>query len=1827
MSSILKKKYKKPVDLQGKITAQDYYAELKKVSKKLPEGKDIPFFYIPEFKFKPDPKSDEEVDIKPLLWVGEMTSTWMRILKPKLKYASGVFKAADDPLWKDKSLLQLTFEDGNGAKPLIAKKVERYVRKAIRLKVKFAFPTEDQEATDILEESTKVGASTTSPYTRIVQLFKQYQAVGLLQKMLYLVKLNELFEEWEKYDSSLKSESQGNNVEKIKDYLEKVITQTVTSIENLISPMVRRYQSEVNNYLNNKDIEDQDDKIDKLIQKIFEIEKLQGKIINVLKVINQVSGVSNWFSKHFSKLSDLKGKLNREEGALKQLLIKIEAALKDANVDKDAWGLDDDKLAIGLNDLVGIESMSDLPNDVEEALEEYLKLLSQGGDVESKAQELQDASLEILEAVGDLNAKDHPWVEALKHQVWTAKDELGEYLYDRDNYQQIQKLYTTFSEKRLAFDQGGDTAKNEMKEVLFSLVESLGIEIESWESEHLAFHTFEVKERSKRIEGMRRELTQFLVDDLYPSFVAAANPEEISDVEGMMETVVFTMFTNAKPYDDAVRKAVSKADDVFRKVRKDYKKDVLDKLKFENKHFKEGDVEHILKDCNEIMKIIDLWTIQVQRCDLDAHRSEYEKDQRKMDLIADKSTKYQTNVRDMVNLMLSLESNEEVIKELNKDIKDLEEELRNAKKTLEGTEPSDEKSVVMQIAKLRSDLIQKEEQLQAAHNLLIRPYQRLKHSIPTFENSLPKDMKASLDKIESQEVSSEIERILQVRISDHKLRFKTIIAEFEGYEEQKQQYDGVTRRKKCEDLLSKIYTAEQSLKTEDAFRDDLLEENPNYANLLPDELTASFERELETYKFLRMTINDYLRAILNTPSRRKPLREGVYQRMEELWNEYKDEPSVSKVYYAQQDLAELYENWMDLNVIEVPTETQDTKEIVTTDYKDKKAVVDGWVENIKDHLEMLIDVSDYEMESIVKIQSPMFDKTVQGLRNRLGEMRLMINVDEMKKTLTHYQEELAGASKGSPKKSFSQQMVTLWGTKVRLAEAAFEEADALFFKYQKPLSNPIEFAHEEHPIQALLAIKKEIEDGLKKIINNNLKALRDIEGRAFAAFGEGFDFYTSTHGGNFNVLSESKSDMISMLSIDIINRFNSLEAMGATKEELRASIEHIPVSCWPDEVLEVLQAWEKVESMTKANQEERNAQLKIEKEEATKAIVEDRDGIIDDLNDLISIGYDTTEYKDKLKEIIANFFNEEDNEDGERGLTDLILNKSLVKEYEGKEGRLAQVLIAIKGSKEIADGLKLALVTLRNQVGKEGVGSGVENAYDNVSSTIDTVVDNVEGLLDTWKDDDADRLDKALAVMTLVKETGASLASFWDNKEEAQKYIELVNLGMDGLTSLKSLTKGDKKGKKDKIVQMTTIVGSVTSILSNSEDGLLKDTQAGEVLGIATKVFKSIEIANKRLNTLTGSEKLSRKEIEERLKRTPDALRFIQDEVLGNMKHVVDVVGDVNQVMQIFGAAVDLAPGLSIASEVLGLAQTVLKMAKTIRARAQHVKIQEEAILYGDDDALALAFQQNVRHDNLQLAQQSTDAFAQVVSLTGSIVEVAGVSAQAGMALKYTGTAIKIGSKVVFQVIDEAQVLIVKDLIKKALAGDRKSKIQIFKNSAYYAKMYVIGLARDGAKGNERAESLAKEYCLNYGISDSTLKEETAELILRRIFRTSGERDDRSSRLVGGLKGIVDIMKKKITKLSGKKLIDALLEELKTDLEHFNTRYEELEDALKDVDDKIRKNHLGSVKMPLKKLEIELFKERDRLESLKILQEETPDDVRKLEQVQELLDLLAEHGL
>lgn len=1852
MSSILKKKFKKPDELEGILTVKEYYEEFRKVSKKLKDPQqDVPFFYIPEFNFKPDPKSEETEDLQPLLWVGEFSSAWQKILKPKVKFASGHLKAMDDDEGRgDDKKLMLNFEEGNGAKPVIAKKVARFVKKTAKVIVDFNFETEDEEAKQIVEASKNVSSSTTSPYTRIIQIFKSYQSATTLKKIPILVKLNSLFVEWENYDSALKADTQKDKVEKIKVHLDSKVNALIVEINNSSKERISAFLQKANSGLRavNPNVEELGETFQ---QMLLSAESLENRIHGIIKIIQQTRGVSNWFSKKLGNLSDLSKALKKQDALLSEKVIEIKAWFKVNNLERSTSSINEELLTFD------VSSIKKLPSDVKKALEAYNDILNNGESIDNRAEGLQRESMRLLEEIAQLNPSKNPWVEGLKTQIWEAKDELGIELYNTDNYQKIIKIFDQFVNQRKTFDEGDDTAKGQLKDALLDVVENLGIEISEWETEHIQFSTFEIKERGKHIENIRRTITDFLKNDLKAAF------DDKTDIEEMLDNAVFLSFSNSKPYNDSIRKWITDSKKLLETVETAYAKKVSNRAVFDAQKFKQSSVEDILQNCNQIQSNIDKWVLVAQRCDIVTAKTEYDADQIDVNNLMEKIKSIQENTRDIINLILSFDANKDVVKNLVKDIDELKEKLAEAQGTLSTTtDPNEKGKIVMQVAKLRSDLIQKEEQMQAASNLLLEPYKRLKEHVPGVQNSLDKKMQAKLGEIEQRDVKTEIQGILDDRINEHSLRYKNIVDTYETYQSEKPNKLATENKNASMAILQAIYTAEQAFTAEDSFREKLLEENPNYANLLPEELKDKFKDKLETYKFMRMSLDDDLQGIIDSTS--KPLKDELYDTIKQIATDHQNSSNIEELFQTKVKTNKLYTNWTSLNKIQTTDDSGNLKNITTGDYETKKEELEDLIGKLSLRLETVGKEGKYHISSLEKVEDPGFQKAMKTTKEKLIEIASYVNVEAYQSQLKDYQ-DFVKDYQGKPKEKMYAKLVEVSQIRLEEAQKAKLTTDKIFEDYSEILDSPTTFAKETNPVKKLLLIQREIDNKLKEIVAANLTALRDIEGQFFAAFGKDFDFYRSTKGGKNNVLSSQKNDQVMLFGRDLMKRFASLEKTGATKEELRKCLEHVPVSMWPDEALETLQAWEKVTAMTKDNLQERTEQLTQESEDFANELMNEKENVLGNINDLIGLSDNATAFKEKAEGFLGQFFEGMENADK---LQEVVLNLmgdkgGLVKKYNSTPERLCQILVAIKNSKEVVESLmgkekekeeesekdfddksfvgqtKKVIDTLSGKKKQEDEDEDKDedkekSTLEKISSTVDSVIENMEAFMEKWMQDDADAFDKTLAVVSLLNKTGGTVADLVKDSEEAKKYIDFVGVGLDAIGNTKDLLTDKDMGKRDKVVKMLSIAGSVTGALSTKEDkdkdivgGLLDGTKGGEVLGVITNVIKAVEMANTRLNDLIGREKLTRDQIEDRLAQTPDTIRKIHEDVLGPMKKAIEVVGDVNAVMQMFGAATDLAPGLSIASNVLGLAEMILNLAKTIEERQGHVGLHTDTILYADDDSLSFSMRQNVKNDNMKIAQQSIDAFSQVISTAGSIAEVAGPGAPVGMALKYTGTAIKIGSKVIFAVIDEAKVIHVKKLIKNAQAGDRDAKLEIFRDSAYYAKMYVIGLAQDGAGGNKQAESLAREYCLGYGVSDDTLKEESAELILRKIFQSTGEHDDRYSKIGGGIQSLIKMIKGKFNKLSGETLLTTLLDELHGDMQTLDKRLLELEDALDNVDDIVKENKLKEAKMPLRDLRSGLIKERTRLEKLDLADKATTQDLEKMSKIQKLVDMLGKHGI
>lgn len=1884
MSTHLKKEFATPEEA-AKITAEAYYKELKAAVKKwVKTGEQTDFFYLPEFKFKPEANSEEEA--QPLLWIGEYNMAWKKILKPKEKFAAGTSKGFEedstgDPSGDedDKKIAVFLLEEGTGAKSIIAKKVEKFAFKTGKVRVKFEVPIEDvavntaKTGDTIATESSEVGASSTSPFRMLVQVFKMYQQAPDTQKMALLPQLSVLLEQWGEYPSNLKVSEQSTNVSQIKEFVHKDSKARAFALVTKFEQDAKALLIQVSQPL-------QQNNAEKAEPFIIKGESLQSNIAGVLRHLQQLMDEKNIITKHFGETLatyQVAGKLYNnfkvKFGEVKEKFAQI-GGIIDTSAELDLA-----KLKISIPNTY--------PSKVLDALQKYEALLNQPEGVAVHAHDLQSASMLLLESLSNDTSQA---TEELRKKIWAAKEELGEYIYNHDNYQDIIKLRDKFNLAVSAYNQATTPeTKAPLAAKVLPLVHDLGIEIGQWEtSEAFDFSNIATKERVKNMERLRVAITQFL--ETLQTDLGSTDPTAQEALE-LQQDAIFTVFKGGRDYSAKETKCIDKAEQAFNEGEEEFKK-LLTKKPFT----KTSSLQSVLEKINQAATLLDTWVNQCIRCDIE-HSTTYNTDKLKADTISPNIKPLQNKLRDILNIMYSFKANENHYTDISEAITELNNKITQAQTALtQATTPEEREKRILQIATLRSDVFLKEEQLQAANNLLSKPLERLNQQpYPIDKTFFVASIVTAVDKITTtNDTDTQIKTKQQERVSEYKLRYKQVVNTYEEFINA--QNSGTHTKEiitqKADALLAQIELIERAIVAEDGYRDKLLLENPGYANLFPTELSQDLALELESLQYMRINLID---AKSNVASSQAPLRDELYNKLSTLYPQAIASKSFDEIYQLRSQISPTQKYWESLNIFH----KDDTTSINESGFVTKKTQIDEWAQALQTNFANLAEQEGIDETHLQTVMTPVFQSQLQKMTQSLTDLEYFVsdlprrkeleediklieeaiadankrndsvaaNMFEEKRKekaaklddllhqqLNFYKEELKKAKDEDTKKSL-QERIAIRERREASNAKLLETIRAIHNKYQDKLT-PLALAKTGEPAKKLLEMEDAINDAIRQTVQENLRDNKDAEGKFFAALGEDFDGYRLAKGKHLDVLTQNKSDVMGEHGRQIIERFLLLEKTGADATELRTTLEHLPVSVWPDDVLETLQAWEIVTKKVRDNAKERSEIIAQEQKEAAQNMVEGVGELQKGINDLLDKHTDINDsnFKKGFDTVLDNFCNGLENAERLKNvMMALCFRKNGLLSVETNTAeKLTYILTAVKTSKEIADALRGKedeededsdapksdvaqlfddvdkLVSALNPKEDEEEDDEEKSVADKVSDAFDNILKGALNFLEKIQSDDADKFDKGLAGLMLAQKIGVSVADLADN-DVAKDYLEIIGTGLDAIGDTKDLLTNKDLDKREKFVKFISIIGSITGVLSQ-KDGVLEGTEAQAVLNIITNVTKTIKIANDAINKIIGDEKLSPEQIEERLRQTPDALRSIKENVIKPVETVVSIVGDVNKVLQLFDVAVDLAPGLSIASNALALINQVIDIAKTARNMHKHKQLQREAVQFADDDTFALSLQQNVNNDKVVIAQQAVDAFATTVSLAGSIAEVSGADMGVGLGIKLTGTAIKIGSKIVFAVIDEVKVAVVRKRVKAALEGDREAKITIFRDSAFYAKMYVIALAQDGATGNKKAEAMAKEFCLGYGVSDAELSSETAEAILRRIFQQTGEHDDRYSRIGSGVKGIIQAIKEKLINLKGTDWNTALALDLQTDFSKLNNLIERLDQELVDtgIDEALRKGKKKEISQVLAGLKQKLVQTLVELEKDSITNTEHAERNNKnLETVKGFLKTMAVHGV
>ena len=311
----------------------------------------------------------------------------------------------------------------------------------------------------------------------------------------------------------------------------------------------------------------------------------------------------------------------------------------------------------------------------------------------------------------------------------------------------------------------------------------------------------------------------------------------------------------------------------------------------------------------------------------------------------------------------------------------------------------------------------------------------------------------------------------------------------------------------------------------------------------------------------------------------------------------------------------------------------------------------------------------------------------------------------------------------------------------------------------------------------------------------------------------------------------------------------------------------------------------------------------------------------------------------------------------------------------------------------------------------------------------------------------------------------------------AGTYPELANNVLSLIETNKDLVE-KLKGGLEKLGDTVTLTSGITSfvkLMSETDDGVEK-TKSGERQETIDKGIESAsafgDVFNGIMETIKSSGAL-----------TEATKSFFENQLL---------------------------PGLSLAKTGIDIIQTGKALVKNYSSKQDSTALKTTAKgeqgRGGREDggtfANAMGNEQSAM--NKQLAKGGVDMFTHILAGSGELAGTFGGAHGkiAQVALKITATGISLGSKAVFTGIDWAEAKRAKEMLEEARKGNPIAKVEIFKNSNTYAKMYLVQLVRDH-------DPLAEQFIIAKGISEENLTKGVSEkLLMQALLSASGQQDD-----------------------------------------------------------------------------------------------------------------------
>jgi len=277
---------------------------------------------------------------------------------------------------------------------------------------------------------------------------------------------------------------------------------------------------------------------------------------------------------------------------------------------------------------------------------------------------------------------------------------------------------------------------------------------------------------------------------------------------------------------------------------------------------------------------------------------------------------------------------------------------------------------------------------------------------------------------------------------------------------------------------------------------------------------------------------------------------------------------------------------------------------------------------------------------------------------------------------------------------------------------------------------------------------------------------------------------------------------------------------------------------------------------------------------------------------------------------------------------------------------------------------------------------------------------------------------------------------------------------------------------------------------------------------IAAQLLDNIVAAETKLSTALSDGVSALKQVQ----KLPENISKVQGVIGDKAPAITGLLTDHSaDIAEVAHLAASFVPGLALAAAGLKLALALAELAKQSAMLGFASAAMQESIgrvargELEDGFALTYALQNEQKARGIAVGKATVSTTTAGLNVVGAAAEVGGL--HFGVAAKYglmvTGKVITYGSQVVFTNIEWAQAKSAKELLAEARAGNPVARIEIFKNSATYAKLYVAILARE-------QDPTALAYVEKNGIDETTIANKANAIwILEAALRAeSGQKAD-----------------------------------------------------------------------------------------------------------------------